>query len=196
MKRSPDVKVPVKDIKPGQIYRGYETTNGDSTTIHFCEVVIAQDGTPLVWGKNPIEEEVSCFTRRMTWDEERDWMKSQIDLTKDIYQLNLIGLHNNMYDVGDAVHQMWNGWIQADWIEQLVSLEDENFFIVGVAPPPYGAPAFREPVAFVCEYIDDGERFWCHSEKDWIDDMREDTLSIYNKMMEENAPLFGDIWEG
>ena len=115
MKRPPEVKVPAKDIKPGQIYRGYETVNGDSTTVHFCEVVISQNGTPLVWGKNPIEEEVSCFTRRMTWDEERDWMKSQIDLT---------------------------------------------------------------------------------SEKDWIDDMREDTLSIYNKMMEENAPLFGDIWEG
>ena len=192
MKTAPEVKVLAKDIKPGQIYRGYETVNGDSTTIHFCEVVISQNGTPLVWGKNPIEEEVSVFTRRMTWDEERDWMKTQIDLSKDIYQLNLMGLHNNMYDVGDAVHRMWNGWIQADFVEQLVFLEDEDFFIVGVAPAPYGTATMREPIAFICEYIDDGSRFWCHSEKDWIDDMREESLSLYNKMMEEKEPLFSD----
>jgi hypothetical protein len=39
----------------------------------------------------------------------------------------------------------------------------------------------RHPVAVVIEYKD-GDRYWCHAEKDWIDDMREDSLEIYKSL--------------
>ena len=179
----PDVKVYPKDLVPGEIYTGYESKCEDRIVSHFCRVEVMEDGTPLTFGKHPITEEVLYFRRPMTWDEEREWNRKQtMELTaKD--QMNLIGIHTDLYGIADARHEMWNGWIEVTWEEQILRLRDEDFIIVGIAdpaPPRDGMP-MRHPVAVVIEY-DDGDRYWCHAEKDWFDDMREESLDRYREL--------------
>ena len=191
MRAPREVEVPVSDIKPGDKFKGYTYSivgrNGEPGKGHcFSEIIIDENGTPLSWGTTPIDKEVIHFLRPMTWQEEEEWYRQQTtDLTpRD--QLNLIGIHTDLYGIADARHEMWNGWIETTWEEQVVRLRDEDFFIVGIADP---APArmgmpMRHPVAVVIEYSD-GDRYWCHAEKDWFDDMREESLDKYRKLMGE-----------
>ena len=179
MKPPRHIRVFPQDIKPGAKYRGYVC--GNST--HFCEVTITEDGTPLIFGKYPIEEKVDYFQRDLTWDEEQEWYKNNIDMTNPRNQLNLMGLHNQMYSVGDASHEMWNAWIEYNWVEQLMEIVDEDFFIIGIAPPPWGCRAIDDPVAVVAEYDETGERFWCHAHKYLVEKMIDDTKDIYEKLI-------------
>ena len=180
----PKVKVKMEDIKPGDEYDGYEfiPVSGGSGSC-FATIIIDENNNPLVFGKHPIElregEVFLNFTRDMTWSEEQEWMYQNTDLENSANQLNLIGIHTDLYSVGDAYHEMWNGWVGTDWREQLMELKNEEFFIVGVAPAPYGCAAISNPVALVAEYKDTGARFWCHAAKHWIDDMREESKEQY-----------------
>ena len=173
-----------EDIKPGDHLKGYEEIiSDDHTCMHLCDVTVQDDGTPLVYNKYPITEKVSYFYKPLSWQEMKDWYKNAVDMSLSVNQLNLIGLHTDLYGIGDACHEMWNGWIQTTWEEQLVTLVDENFIIVGIADPapPRSCYSMRHPVAVIIEYKD-GDRYWCHAEKDWIDDMREDSLEIYKSL--------------
>ena len=183
LKTPPDVIVYPNEVKPGDEFYGYEYISGDSHIMSMCQIVIGDDGTPLVWGRTPLTDPYDYFIRRRTWQEIEQWYIDQVDMSKQSHSLNLIGLHEDLYSVGDAYHEMWNGWISTSWEEQIVSLEDEDFFIIGIAPAPRGFTGCRDPIAVVCEYYDNGERFWCHAEKDWIDDMREESKEIYDKLM-------------
>ena len=149
----------------------------------MSEVTIQEDGTPLVFNEYPIEGEVLWFHRELTWEERDQWYRNAVDMTVARNQLNLMGLHNDLYSIGDARHEMWNGWIAATWEEQLIKLLDEDFFIVGIvdpAPPRIDLP-MRHPVAIVIEY-DDGARYWCHAEWNWIEDMREESMERYRQL--------------
>ena len=175
------------DIKPGDMLEGYEghTNSNGTRTSHFVQIEVGEDGVAREWGRNPVDmSKVAFFCKPLTWQERDEWYKSAIDMTKSRNQLNLMGLHNDMYQVGDARHEMWNGWIQTSWEEQLIELLDEDFFIIGIvdpAPPRMGLP-MRHPVAIVIEY-DDGARYWCHAEWDWIDDMRQESKVAYERLM-------------
>lgn len=183
LRTPPDVHVYPNEVKPGDEFSGYEYTSGDSHLMSMCRIVIGDDGTPLVWGTTPLTDPYDYFTRRRTWKEVEQWYVDQVDMSKQSHSLNLIGIHEDLYSVGDAYHEMWNGWIATSWEEQIVSLEDEDFFIIGIAPAPLGFTGCQDPIAVVCEYKSDGERFWCHAEKDWIEDMREESKEIYDKLM-------------
>ena len=180
----PQVKVLKNQVKPGDEYRGYEfiPVSGGSGQC-WCRINIMEDGTPLVFGKRPLElnegEVFLHYVRDMTWQEERQWYIDSTDMEDSTNVLNLIGIHCDMYGVGDAIHEMWNGWITFDWREQLMRVKTEDFFIIGVAPAPYGNCAFSDPVALVAEYRESGDRFWCHTSKDWIEQMREESKEIY-----------------
>lgn len=169
-------KVDPKDIKPGDEFSGYDYKPERGTAFCLCTVIVNEEGTPLIWGKNPIKEEVLFFHRDLTWEEQNDWFRVNIDINKDVNKLNLIGFHNDLYHIGDASHEMWNGWITAcGWEEQLMTLDGEDFFVVGVAPAPFSPNYFDNPVAIVIEGWDTGNRRWCHCEKDWIDNFRKET---------------------
>lgn len=172
-----------KDIKPGDEFCGYESpANKNGTHVsHMCRIVVSEDGVPLEWGRNPITNEVGHFHRELTWEERDEWYHNAVDMNQPRNQLNLMGLHTDLYGIADARHEMWNGWIQASWHEQLIELLDEDFYIVGIvdpAPVRIGLP-MRHPVAIVIEY-EDGDRYWCHAEWDWIDNMRQESQKEYD----------------
>ena len=72
---------------------------------------------------------------------------------------------------------------KCDWCEQLVELVDEEFFIAGIAEAPYGCWAIDDAVAIVAEYRKTGDQFWCHAGRDWVEDMREASKSVYEDLM-------------
>ena len=174
------VKVSPADIHPGDEFEGYEYDEG----LCLTQIIVNEEGIPLSWGEYPLNNEPIVFLRRMGFWEEQEWYKKQIDMANSANQLNLMGIHADLYSVGDAYHEMWNGWVHADWAEQLVELVDEDFFIIGIAPAPYGCFSLDNPVAMVAEYRDSGDRFWCHAAQNWIDDMRKESKGIYKALME------------
>ena len=170
-------------IEPGDEYEGFTYNN---TGMYICQIIVDENNVPLKWGRDPIEEKVEKFFRYMTYIEENEWYAEQTDWSNKAQQLNLIGLHTDLYGVGDAEHEMWNAWIDIEWHKQIVSLEDEDFFIVGIAEAPFGCYAIKDPVAIVCEYYDNGDRFWCHADKDCIEDMREMSKHVYKSIIKED----------
>lgn len=60
-----------------------------------------------------------------------------------------------------------------------------KLWIDDVRPAPKGYSGCRDPVAVICEYKSDSERFWCHAEKDWIEDMRDESREIYKNLIKE-----------
>ena len=176
-----------KDIKPGDRFIGYNLKAEKGTHYCMCTVIVNDDGIPLLWGKNTIKEEkeIIFFRRELTFEEIDEWHKTHIDLDKEINKLNLSGFHNNMYDIGDATHEMWNGWLTAGvWAEQLNALENLDFFVVGIAPAPIIPDYFKNAVAVVIEEFDTGNRYWCHWEMDYIEKFRRDTKHLMEKMYE------------
>ena len=175
-----------KDIDPKEEYQGYRK---GKHTYSLCTITFDENLNPIIFNKYPLENEekeaITAYMRYMTWQEEENWYKNAVDLSNEVHKINLMGLHNDLYSIGDGCHEMWNGWIGTDWKEQLMNLIDENFFIVGIAPCGGPIRSFRDPVAVVCEMRGTGERFWCHAEKDWIDYMREDSKIYYEAIMKE-----------
>lgn len=180
------VDVLPENVDPKIEYEGYRKGEHSFT---LSSITFDENLNPIAYGEYPLTDEekegITAYIRYMTWQEEKDWYKNAIDFSNQKHKINLIGLHTDLYSVGDGCHEMWNGWIGVSWEEQLMNLLDEEFFIVGIAP--FGGPvrSFRKPVAVVCEMYDTGERFWCHAEKDWIDDMREESLDSYNEFIKE-----------
>lgn len=108
------------------------------------------------------------------------------DLSIPRNQLNLMGLHTDLNDIGDASHDGFNSWIVSDWKRQLANIKDKDFFIAGVAPQtPYGCPYLKNPVALVIEFSDTGSRVWYHADPKKIQKMRADSLEEYNALMAE-----------
>ena len=170
-----------EEAKIGKKYIGYKTSDKPDTTC-LCEVEYLGDNKALVFGTREVDN-VSMLERHTTYEEQADWNKQHFDISNSKTQLSLYGLFTDLYDIGDANHEMCNSWVTNDFYEMNVDLLDEDFILIGIAPAPYGCPALDDPIAFVIEY-ENGERFWCHGGKSWVDSMREDMREIYNQINE------------
>lgn len=170
-----------EEAKIGEKYIGYKTYDKPDTTC-LCAVEYLGDNKVLVFGTREVDN-VSMLERYTTYEEQTNWNKQHFDISNGKTQLSLYGLFTDLYDVGDAYHEMCNFWVTDDFYEMNVDLLDEDFFLVGIAPAPYGCPALDDPIAFVAER-ENGERFWCHGGKSWVDSMREDMREVYNQINE------------
>ena len=174
------VWLPVEEGIIGIEYLGYKTFDKPNT-VNFCDIRYLGEGKGLIFDKFPVEN-ISELERETTWQEQAKWYEDKFDLNDNKCQLNLLGLFNDMYDVGTAYHEMWNGWVGTNFYEMNSDLIEGNSFLVGISPAPYGCASLRDAVAFIAE-TDTGERFWSHGSKDWVDDMREEMLEIYTKYL-------------
>ena len=177
------IRVTPDNVKPGEKYNGYDYVGGTC----YCSITIQENNTPIVFDKWPIseEKEVICFFRDMTYDEEKEWYINQTNFEDSTNKLNLIGLHTDLHSVGDAPHEMWNGWVSYEWRRQILDIKDEDFFIAGIAPAPYGCVAIDDPVAMVAEYKDTGDRFWCHADRAHVEKMRGKSRIFFNEIMQD-----------
>ena len=170
------VWIPVEEGVVGVEYRGYKTFDAPSTR-HFCATIYKGDGKADVYGR--LIENISELERETSWQERDEWYVKQFDLTNSKNQLNLLGLYNDMYDIGDACHEMWNAWIGIDFYKMNSDCIENNIILVGIAPAPWGCTSIEDSIAFVAEN-EDGTRFWSHGGQSWVDDMREQMQDIYD----------------
>ena len=162
-------------------YIGYKT-HTEPNSIHYCSIVYKGYNTGWVWNDaKQVVNNIAYLERYMTFQEERDWYIQHYDINDPTNKINLEGLFHDMYDIGDAHHELWNAWIGINWREMALRLLDEDFYLIGIAPCPWGHGGYKQPIAFVVETKDGTERFWCHGEKDWVLDMREEMKEVYNE---------------
>lgn len=135
-----------------------------------------------------IVENVIYIKRRYTLEEEQEWYECQYDISCGNAAINLVGLYNDMYFC-EGEHEMYNSWSTYDWYEMSDNLENENFYLYGIAPAPYPCSAFGEEdsIALVIEDFLTGNRYWCHSSKEWIENMREQMKEIYEIHIEQRG---------
>ena len=75
-------EVKPQDLKPNEIYTGYEYYNeqGRHSTV-LCEIKTDENCVPLMWGERPIEEEVIVYHKRLSYQEEDEWYEKVIDMS-------------------------------------------------------------------------------------------------------------------
>ncbi len=98
----------------------------------------------------------------------------------DIYEKTkqiIKDLDHELYDCGDAYHEMWNTWVCAlSPYDLLESVEKFNLTILGYFK--LDEPKVNLDIGVIVE-DGEGERFWCHARKAWFDDWKEEYPELY-----------------
>lgn len=92
-------------------------------------------------------------------------------------------LQHQLYDSGDATHELWNTWVCAlNPYEMAESLEKHNLTIVGW----FYLTKFKKnlDIGVVAERKD-GTRIWCHARKFWFDNWKEEFPDLYKEALYE-----------
>lgn len=174
--------IPVEQGIVNKEYNGYQTLDKPGSEC-FCSITYKGNGVGWRWNDEEKKvENITFLNKRLTIEEQEAWRIAHYEAKDPREQLNLMGLYNDMYDVGDASHEMYNGWITIDWYEMAENLIREEFYLVGVAPAPWDCFSIDDPIAMVAE-DEDGNRFWCHAGRNWVERMRKQMREIYNNMM-------------
>lgn len=103
-------------------------------------------------------------------------MNKDIKKTKQIIK----ALNHELYNCGDAYHELWNTWICAlSPYEMVESAYKFNFTILGYFK--LDQPKLGLDIGVVAENNYNGERFWCHAKKAWFEDWKEDYPELYEE---------------
>lgn len=110
----------------------------------------------------------------------------------DKYEQQVIELiravNNKLYDQGDAIHEMWNGWIwEPSPGDMVVNLEANDLKVIGYFElnKQQRAGYMDLDIGIVAEYIDTGDRIWCHTKRGWYQSWKRDFPDLWEKAMEE-----------
>lgn len=91
------------------------------------------------------------------------------------------GMLNKLYGPGDAVHEMWNGWIDPDPYDMAKRLKKQEAIVIGWFQLDYPKKIGKYTnldIGIVIEYSD-GERFWCHADSTWFKNWPEYYKELY-----------------
>lgn len=173
--------IPVSEAIPGKEYHGYKEADKPNA-YHLCSITHKSGTTGLVFGKTEVNNIIE-YQYRMSFQEQEEYAKSLCNFDDEYTIATLFGLFHDLYDVGLALHEMYNGWIEYDFYTLLNNAKEEDINIIGVAPAPHQWRLPEQAVAIVFE--SEGKEYWCHAHKDAIDEMRESMLNKYNEIKEK-----------
>lgn len=162
-----------KSLKKGQEIHGYKRgtlTSGFYAVVESANVAFV---TVLKWGtdEEKIPAEETMFEVDMTEDEFKSkYAKGAAEVIQALQ--NLLA----EYEIG--YHEMWNAWISYDPYEMAAECQDKKIKVIGVCndiTPKHIMfdPDFILDIGICAEYSD-GERFWCHASRKYLDDMLSD----------------------
>lgn len=103
----------------------------------------------------------------------RDFVKA-----KEIAQ----AFKHEMYDAGDAEHEMWNGWLMGLSPYELAdNIKEDDISIIGWFPLNISKryKGDRCDIGVVAEDNTSGSRFWCHAVSDWYSNWEERYPELY-----------------
>lgn len=111
----------------------------------------------------------------MTMEEihKRDFVKA-----KEIAQ----AFKHEMYDAGDAEHEMWNGWLMGLSPYELAdNIKEDDISIIGWFPLNISKryKGDRCDIGVVAEDNTSGSRFWCHAVSDWYSNWEKRYPELY-----------------
>lgn len=88
-------------------------------------------------------------------------------------------LQHQLYDSGDATHELLNTWVCAlDPYDMVKTLEKHNLTIIGYFY--LTEPKMKLDIGIVAENKN-GECIWCHARKVWFDDWKEEFPELYEE---------------
>ena len=175
--------IPIEQAQLNKKYKGYKC-GPNFISLAPCEY-LGDNHRVKVFDKEQISEKpITHFMEETTWQERDHWYVDQFDITDPKDTNNLHGLFYDLYDVGTATHEMYNGWIDSNWYEMAWRLRDLDFYLYGIAPAPYPMAwdDDDDSVAFVARSYDDKSEFWCHGRKSWVEGMREQMKNAFDEL--------------
>lgn len=159
-----------RSLKKGQEIYGYKrghSTSGFRAVVESANVAFV---TVLMWGtdKKEIASEETLFEVDMTKEEfNNQYAKGAAEVIQAL-QINLAE-----YEIG--YHEMWNSWIRYDPYEMAAECQDRKFKVVGVCgdiTPKHNMFDYDLILDIgICAEYSDGERFWCHASRAYLDEM-------------------------
>lgn len=162
-----------RSLKKGQKIHGYKQGNRRS----FCSAVVESANaafvTVLMWGTD--EEKISAEETMFEVDMTEEEFKSQYaNGAAEVIK----ALQNRLAEYEIGYHEMWNSWISYDPYEMAAECQDQRIKVVGVCDditPKRNMfdSDFILDIGICAEYSD-GERFWCHASRKYLDDMLAD----------------------
>lgn len=149
-----------RSLKKGQEIYGYKrgaSTCGFRGVVESANVAFV---AVLKWGtdKEQIASEDTMFEVDMTDDEFRSqYAKGAVEVIQ--------ALQNSLAEYEIGYHEMWNSWIRYDPYEMAAECQDRKIKVVGVCDD-----ILILGIGICAEYSD-GERFWCHASRAYLDEM-------------------------
>ena len=167
--------IPAGDTKVGDVI----------IAIHPTETSIVSGPKYTVVKKHPDRIEVVDDWHNETKFFDND-MRVDLKLTEAEYHNKYLedakavayAMDHEMYDMGDAYHEMWNGWIDINPYDMASNAKDAQIMIVGWFKLSVQKWDGDLDIGIVAEY-EDGERFWCHASSKWFKDWKEDYPELY-----------------
>ena len=99
------------------------------------------------------------------------------DKAKEIAQ----AMEHELYDAGDAIHEMYNGWIDCNPYDMAKVVKEMDITIIGwfwlysnIINKTYDLD-----IGIVAEYSD-GDRIWCHANSKWFKDWKTYYPELYS----------------
>lgn len=163
--------VSYRQLKVGQEIKGYKLGNWQT----LCTMVVKAinpNFVSLAWQDEDVSKQISTenmFEVEMTQEE---IIRTYSAEAKEIYDNldNIVPLYQAGY------HEMWNAWISYDVFDMAVNCRYHKIKFVGIVKDIVPKLSFfsDEPqdIGLVAEYIDNGERFWCHYNSKDVEDMK------------------------
>ena len=167
--------IPAKDTKIGDVIIATHPT--ETSTVMGPEYTVIK--------KHPDRIEVIDNWHNKTEFLDND-LRVDLNLTEDEYHDKYIedakaivyAMNHELYDMGDAYHEMWNGWIETDPYDFAARAKEEKIMVVGWFKLSIQKMDGDLDIGIVAEY-EDGERFWCHASSRWFKRWEEDYPELY-----------------
>ena len=89
----------------------------------------------------------------------------------------IANIKHELYDCGDAVHELDNTWVRIDPVEMTIELEKRNCILIGFFYLPGLNLRYNLiDIGLVIEDRETHNRYWCHANSKWFKTRRWEML--------------------
>lgn len=160
--------IPGKTLTPGQECGGYKS----GTSHSFCSFKIEKvepDGVHvLMWGKTPTILPLDAYYEVPLT--EKEFTEKYFIEAKAVYE----ACQNKVFSEYAGYHEMWNTWIDYNPYEMAANLIENEMELLGyfeLDSPKISWFGDMYTIGLVVRQ--DDETFWCHANKEYLDEMLE-----------------------
>lgn len=167
-------QVSIKNLNIGDTFSSYHKGNMSSMGATYTVEEITE--TEVIC-RNSWTKELQSFSKETIFVDipmtEKELHIRDFDKAKEIAE----AFEHQLYDPGDAPHEMWNGWLMGiDPYDIAAHLKEDKITIIGWFYLTY--PKGDLDIGVVAEDFE-GDRFWCHAKKSWYSNWKKWYPELY-----------------